>query len=508
MLNRNRVLLVYPPNQLMEIETPRPDGSLGPLYLAGALELAGFSVDVLDASVGTADDSLEETFYRSVKLPNGLTRIGMSPDRIAEVVSTGEYGLVGINSNFTPQTRMALEVASVVKSVDPSILVVAGGVNARNSLNRFFAEGNVDQICLTEGDRIFPMIAQTWRRKEDLRHLYGVAFQDGAGQIVRKSARPGDVVIDLDDLPFPTWEKLPFGHYDKISSPHGVSAEKQKRYAPIMTSRGCPFRCSFCHISVEKSMVGEVGDIGSLRLKSVGRVIEEINRLRELGVEKLFFEDDSLLAKKERVRQIFSSVVGCGLSIADVNGVNLVHFLKRENGRLVIDVEYLELLAESGFNQIVFPVESGSQRILDKYATAKLNLRTLDVVELVRLARRAGIVCPINMMIGFPDETEKEMRESIALAKRLVEAGAEYCTFFIPIPFPGSSLFETAIAGGNLDRDFDPDSLNWKNAVMRNTTVPAERIIEIRDQAWREVNTAQHVAMRLQASIGTRWQDK
>ena len=255
-------------------------------------------------------------------------------------------------------------------------------------------------------------------------------------------------------------------------------------------------------------MVGEVGDIGSLRLKSVGRVIEEINRLRELGVEKIFFEDDSLLAKKERVRQIFSSVVGCGLSIADVNGVNLVHFLKRENGRLVIDVEYLELLAESGFNQIVFPVESGSQRILDKYATAKLNLRTLDVVELVRLARRAGIVCPINMMIGFPDETEKEMRESIALAKRLVEAGAEYCTFFIPIPFPGSSLFETAIAGGNLDRDFDPDSLNWKNAVMRNTTVPAERIIEIRDQAWREVNTAQHVAMRLQASIGTRWQDK
>jgi radical SAM superfamily enzyme YgiQ (UPF0313 family) len=508
MLNRNRVLLIYPPNQLMEIETPRPDGSLGPLYLAGALELAGFSVDVLDASVGTVDDSLEETFYRSVRLSNGLTRIGMSPDRIAEVVSKGDYGLVGINSNFTPQTRMALEVASIVKSVDPGILVVAGGVNARNLLNRFFAEGNVDQICLTEGERIIPMIAQTWRGNEDPRHLHGIAFQEATGQIVRRPARPGDITVNLDDLPFPAWKKLPFRHYDQISSPHGVSSDQQKRYAPIMTSRGCPFRCSFCHISREKSMVEEVGDIGSLRLKSVERVIEEIDRLKELGVGKLFFEDDSLLAKKERVRQIFSSVVGRGLSIADVNGVNLVHFLKRENSRLVIDREYLELLAESGFAQIVFPVESGSQRILDKYATAKLNLETLDVVELVRLARRAGIICPINMMIGFPDETEVEMRQSILLAKRLVEAGAEYCTFFIPIPFPGSSLFEIAVAGGNLDRNFDPDSFNWKNAVMRNTVVPAERIVELRDLAWREINTPQHVAMRLKASIGARWQDR
>ena len=62
-----KVLLVYPPNQLMPIETPRPDGSLGPLYLAAALEAAGFETDILDASVGAPDQTLEQTFHRGVR---------------------------------------------------------------------------------------------------------------------------------------------------------------------------------------------------------------------------------------------------------------------------------------------------------------------------------------------------------------------------------------------------------------------------------------------------------
>ena len=62
--NNIKVLLVYPPNQLMDVETPRPDGSLGPLYLASSLEKIGIQADILDASVGSDDFALENTFYR------------------------------------------------------------------------------------------------------------------------------------------------------------------------------------------------------------------------------------------------------------------------------------------------------------------------------------------------------------------------------------------------------------------------------------------------------------
>src|SRR3989344_3821630 len=125
--------------------------------------------------------------------------------------------------------------------------------------------------------------------------------------------------------------------------------------------------------------------------------MQEAERLKALGVKKLYFEDDTLLARKARICDIFTRIRGMGFQIADVNGVNLVHFLKREGGRLVIDRALLELLKAAGFDQIVFPVESASQRIVNKYATGKLNHENLDVVELVRIATEVGIICPINM---------------------------------------------------------------------------------------------------------------
>ncbi|KKS96863.1 hypothetical protein A3B05_01155 [Candidatus Giovannonibacteria bacterium RIFCSPLOWO2_01_FULL_43_160] len=499
MIRNPKILLVYPPNQLMDIEVPRPDGSLGLLYLASALQRAGFETDVLDVSVGNADDELTETFYRAVRQPNGLIRIGMSQERLREFIAKGGYACVGINSNFTAQTRMALEVAAIAKSGSADIKVIVGGVNARNLAKCFLDSDHVDAVCLTEAEKIIVRTAEELARGRGFEKVSGVLYKTGE-QHLKNAVMPGDAYANLDDLPIPAWDKLLFKHYDAItSSRSGADSPQKARYAPIMTSRGCPFECLYCHISMEKVDSAGSGGIGSLRLKSVERVLEEVERLRNLGVKKLFFEDDSLLAKKSRVKTIFESVLGMGLEIAAINGVNLIHFQHKHSGRLKIDVEYLELLKNAGFDEISFPVESGSQRILDKYATAKLNLDRLDVVELVRIASRLGIKCPINMMIGFPDETKNEIRQTIELGKRLVEAGAPYCAFFIPIPFPGSRLYEIALAQNHLDQNFDPDKMNWMNVMMKNTIIPPDKLIEIRESAWREVNTPEYVAARLKS---------
>src|SRR3990167_88947 len=289
-----RVIIVYPPNQLMPIETPRPDGSLGPLYLAGALRQIGIEPDLLDCSVGTPKDDLKDTFYRSVPLENGLVRIGMSPERIAEVFSKG-YDLVCIHSNFTPQTKMVFEVAAIARKVIPNAKIITGGVNARNMTIRFTKTGLFDAICMSEGDQ--------WIKE----YVLGISHEK-------------KIVTNLDDLPLPAWDLLPFEKYEQINSPHGIDLTgKRERYAPLMTSRGCPFRCVYCHISQKK------GDTGELRLKSVERVLQEISILQSLGVTKLFVEDDSLLAKKERIKKIFTAIREKGLTIADTNGVNLVH---------------------------------------------------------------------------------------------------------------------------------------------------------------------------------------
>jgi radical SAM superfamily enzyme YgiQ (UPF0313 family) len=491
----------------MEREARRTDGSLGHLYLAGALERAGIETDVLDANVGAPEDSLDNTFDNLVMQENGLIRIGMTGTRLQELIAQGGYNVVGINSNFTPQTRLATEVATLTKEVSQNILVLAGGINAR-ALPRRFLDAGVDAICNTEGERVILELIRAWREGKSLDVSGTITERDG--ELVRRNPEFGDTLTNLDGLPIPTWEKLPWGHYDSVEAAGAGGRSFLRdpvRSANIQTSRGCPFNCLFCHISNEKEYSDETGGIGKLRFKSEDRVIQELEKLRELGVTKVYIEDDSLLANKSRMRRILARIKGMGFKLADVNGVNLVHFLKGgPGGKPVIDVEFLELLYDAGLTQIGFPVESESQRILDKYATKKLNHDNLDVVELVRIARRIGITCPVNMMIGFPDETESEIKKSIELGRRLVDAGVDYCSFKIPVPLPGSQLHDIALRDGHLSPDFDPDIFNWRKAVMKNTTVSPERIEELQQWAEFNVNSEEYREKRLQIEIGNRWE--
>ncbi|MEI6058743.1 MAG: cobalamin-dependent protein, partial [archaeon] len=411
-------IIIYPPNQLMDVETPRPDGSLGPLYLASALEARGIKTDILDASVGGPRQSLKDTFYRSVRQSNGLTRIGMSFEEIAEHVAQKGYDFVGISSNFTPQTRMAFETAQAIRQKNPNIKIYAGGVNARALYERFLATGNFDAVCLTEGEKIFPELVESQARPPEMREIKGIAF-NLEGRVVVNPADKSCIAHNLDELHMPSWDKMAFNKYDGINSPHGVdiTPDSPKRYAPIMTSRGCPYSCLYCHNSDEGGD-NEKGPIGRLRLSSIERVVQEIEALKALGVSKLFFEDDSLLAKKDRAKEIFRRARGYGLAIANVNGVNLIDFYNRSGGvdkPWAIDHEFIEVLRDAGFSQLVFPAESGSRRILKKYASGKVNLDKMNLPLLMREMSQKGILAPVNIMIGFPDETRELVFDTIEL---------------------------------------------------------------------------------------------
>ncbi|MCK5624619.1 B12-binding domain-containing radical SAM protein [Candidatus Pacearchaeota archaeon] len=484
-------LLIYPPAQLMKQERARPDGSLGLIYLASSLESKGIETDILDASVGVAEHNIQNTFYNPIKQENGLVRIGMEFEDIANYIKKKNYNFVGINSNLTPQTRMAFETAKAIKQLNPKIPIYAGGVNARALNKRFLETGHFDAICLTEGEIIFPRAII-----EGVENVSGFAYKDKNGKIKVNQVDETCFPENLDDLPIPAWEKLPLDKYGQIASPHGVdvTGKSNHRYAPIMTSRGCVWHCTFCHISTEKE------NIGKLRTHSIERVLEEMNGLKSLGIEKLFFEDDTLLTRKKRAKEIFSKAREKEFLIANVNGVNLIDFYNKKDWS--IDIEYLEILKQAGYEQIVFPAESGSQRILDKYASGKVKLEKMDLPVLMKTMVNMGIKAPVNMIIGFPDETEEEIQKTIDLGKKLKENGAPYVSFFLPIPFPGSKLYDIAIKGNYLNRDFNPDMMNWKRAIMTNTFVPPKRLEEIRDYANELVNDKDFIKRAVQNTIG------
>lgn len=494
LIKQPRFLLMYSALQFAPEEMAKPDGSLSLCYLAGALREAKYDVDILDVSVGNAKDKLEDTFFRTTRLPSGLIRCGMSRERIIEEIA--DYDVIGISSIFTTQTSMVLDLIRLVKEVAPEKLVISGGVNARNLRNRFFNAG-VDLICLSEAEVTIVHIAEALRGLRPLVEVRGIAFQDDAGREVINPQGP--IVMNLDDLPFPAWDMLPNDKYWELSRPHGgqFPAGQRIQYAALQTTRGCPFQCLYCHISKEEEN-SPFGETGTFRMKSVGRVIEEMNRLKDLGAQHLFFEDDSLFAKKKRAYTLFESVRHMGFELADVNGINICHLMKNDRkGKLTVDNEFLENLSAAGFRWLHLPFESGNKRLIEKYSTSKWNIEKTDTASMIRGCTDAGIHTAGNYIIGYPDETIDEIYTTVLSAKRHVEEGLNHAAIFAMVPFPGTKIYDMCVEADMLDPDFDTDLMKWTKSTLKNTPVAPEALEYMRQLAWLTVNRRDFVEYKI-----------
>ncbi|HYD47091.1 MAG TPA: radical SAM protein, partial [Terriglobales bacterium] len=328
----------------------------------------------------------------------------------------------------------------------------------------------------------------------DLGDIPGVSFLDGDRVV---TTAPPALTMNLDEYPMPSWHKLPMAKHWEISRIWGgktgwMDDVAHPRWASIFTSRGCPFRCAYCHVSLERG--GEAGDIATLRLHSLERLEQELIELRELGVEYVYVNDDSFLAKRERVRRVLRLLERYRFRLADVNGVNIVHLFRRQGSRLVVDEDLLERLYAGGFRKLSLPFESGSQRLLDKYSTGKWNIAECNFETLIAKMVRIGIVLDGNFMIGYPDESLEELTETFLLARRVMDAGAIAVSFFMVQPFPGSRLYEEAIANNQLRPDWSWDDLGWsKGSPFARPLISNETLSYCWSLVWKLLNSQPRV---------------
>ena len=486
-----RVLLLYPPNQSPPGYMCKPNGSLAYPSLGGALRRHGVDVAVYDACVGNEHDPLDQFYNPAIELPSGMFKTGVRDERILEEASG--YDIIGITSIFTEQETMVLNAARLIKSHFPEKIVISGGVNARSRMRQFFGAG-VDLVCLSESEATICAIVDAVRASAtpDFSAISGLAFLE-SGTIRMNPAGAKDMVWDLDEMPMPAWDLLPNDRYWSIGRPHGglFAPNTELRYASMVTSLGCPFHCAYCHIGGEQE--GSIaGPIGRYRIKSDERVLQELDYLKDIGVKQVFIEDDSLLADKKRALRLLKKIQHYGFDIIDVNGVNVLHLLKRWQP----DLEVIEALIEAGFTQLALPFESGNLRVIRKYASNKLNIEKSNIKALIEACKRYGLRIIGNYMIGYPDETLDEVQTTIQLGRDHMSYGLDSANFFIVIPLPGTPIYDIAVAGGHLSPDFDPDKMNFLRANMTGTVVPPEELERIRDSAWEEMNAADFKASR------------
>ena len=480
-----KFLLMYSP-QIFDktFGAIKPEGSLGLMYLAGALRDKNYHVDILDATVGNSKYSLEETFYNEKILPDGMIRIGMEIEDILKEVK--DYDVIGLSSIFTAQTRMVKEVVQAIRKAFPEKVIILGGGNAKAQMQFFFDNG-ADLVCLSESEETIIEIAKVIENGgRDFSKIDGLAGKEGFLNPKIK------VIYDLDELPIPAWDMVPLKKYWEIARPHGGGLKDGNvAYAPVMFSRGCPYKCHYCHIS--KEVEGSLGgNTRKYRMKSISRIIKELKILKNLGVKYVFIEDDSLLAKKERAKEIFSKVKELGLQLADVNGINLAHLCTKVDGKLGVDDALMNSMAEAGFKRLQYPVESASQRILDKYATGKLNLKKHDVIGLIKKAKKLKIEVVGNYTFGYPDETFFEALKTLFLAKKHMANGLDAANFMFITPFPGTQLYDYAVKKNILRDDINLESMDWTRPSMK-TKVPGWFFRLIITKGWRWVNNPERI---------------
>lgn len=480
-----KVTLLYPPIQTAPDAMCKPNGSLAYPMLGGALIEYGTEVEVFDASTGNDKDDLDEVFYKSTQLPSGLLRTGVSDERILEEVSSSD--IVGLTSIFSAQETMVLNTIKIIKKKYPEKLVIAGGVNARNRLNEFFASG-IDLVSTSEAEKtIVDIVKVMEKQSRDFSDVPGIAYQKNGKTVI---SPPPEIIWDLDQLPMPAWHLLPNERYWKIARPHGGVFEPgtEIKYASMMTSLGCPFTCSYCHIADEKKD-SISGEIGRFRIKSDERVLKELKVLKSLGVKQLYIEDDSFFGKKHRAMRLLRKIKGSGFHILDTNGLNLVHLLKDNKP----DREAIEALVEAGFKVIALGYESANPRIIKKYASNKWDVEKTDVVGVIRMCKEYGLTVSSNYMIGYPDETREEINLTIEAAKLHIKEGLDIASVVLVMPLPGSPLFDMVIREGYLPPDYSLDDMYWGKANMINTHVPPKDLEQIRAEAWEEVNNPEYV---------------
>jgi len=499
-----KILLLYPPEQSWAKTMVKPNGSLAYPYLAGALRDINVETYIYDACVGNENDSLDNFFTKSFQLPSGMFRTGVSDERILEIASN--YDAVGITSIFSQQETQVLHCAKIIKKKFPNKLLFSGGVNAKSRSSIFFSSG-FDIIFTSESEISIQQVAKIMQKNsDDFSSVGKIYFKKKDGKIIDNS-HFGEIQMDLDKLPIPAWELLPNKRYWEIGRPHGGKAKQgqELRYSSMMTSRGCPFSCSYCHIA-EEVEGSKSGAIGKFRFKSDERVINELTILKnKIGAKQVFIEDDSIFGMKKRAIRLLKRIVGFGLDLMDVNGINMIHLVKKSNKSkwMVPDEEVIELLSEVGFKEIVLPFESANPRIIKKWCSNKLALDRFDPGELIKTIKKYKMYVGTNYMLGFPDETRKEVEATVNFAKKMQQYGLDHSNFYLVMPVPGTPIFDYCTKNNHLPLDYNPDRFQWTKANLKNTGVSPEELEKIRDNAWEMCNNEEFKNLRKSWVVGT-----
>lgn len=380
--------------------------------------------------LGYLSSYLKQSDYQTTII-DGLN-LGITNDILVEMCRDADIvGLTCLSDYFLETIDLSKKLKRAHKCV------IIGGPHASVLPDLTFTETHADFVIVGEGEQTLLQLIEYLEQGKPADTVPGV-YSRKTG-----SCTPRDVIENLDEFPFPDWEQLDPRTYQK--APHG-GLVKHFPVAPIITTRGCPYDCTFC---ASPQLWHR-----RIRYRSAANVIQEIRYVVEhFGVKEIHFEDDNLTLKRAHIEAICQQLLNQNFRIswATPNGVRAD----------TLTPDLLQLMKRSGCYSIAFGVESANQQILN---TIRKHT-TLDTLEqAIRMAHKAGMITQGFFIFGLPGETQKTIQHTIDFARRMPLDKAQFLLLDV---LPGSELWD------QLHEHFDID---WSKRSYQDVTWVPETI--------------------------------
>jgi len=377
----------------------------------------------------------------------------LTPDAFRRLLSEERFDVVGVKT-FSGTVNEANATLAIVKQELPDALRVIGGPHPSSVMAKVFEDMPDASFAFRgECEEVFPEFLDACFAGDQQRYaaIDGLMWRDNG------EARVNDlpVIKDLDSIGLPCWDLL--GPRDTRINPFNGIAMRSPM-APIMMSRGCNFRCTFCATHLLNGY--------GIRYRSIPRVLDELEMLAgKYGIREFQIVDANAAASRERFAEFCQGLLDRKLDFT----WSCPHGIRLEG----VDEELVGLMRRSGCYCVYVGVESGSPRILKKVRKGT-NLDRLK--ERIGMVSRAGIKVFGFFMIGFPGETREDVEMTVAYARELDIMGGSFAVY---TPFPGTELYDEALATGRLGEGdlVRMDTMNYENKLSE---LSSEELFKIR----------------------------
>lgn len=406
----------------IQLQSPSP--SIGLAYIGAFLRKHGYDYTAIDAC-GEALESI-----RPYSGGDGIYIQGLTNEEVVARVP-GDSRIIGFTCLFSHCWPLVHGLASVLRKKFPDALFVLGGEHGTALPDPVLRTGLFDLVVLGEGEETFLELVQRVQRNEDWRDIDGISYLD-KGELRRTPARKR--ITDIDSLPYPDWDRWSLREYIAMGQVAGINLGRQ---IPILGSRGCPYDCKFC------SSCG----MWTRRhiMRDPIRLADEMQHMKErYDVSGFIFMDLTFVVNRKKTLAFANELARRRLGVT--------YQLPAGTRCEAFDDELAAALERSGLRNFAFAPESGSAEIL---TAIRKQVEIEKFLVATRVALRTSMTIGCFMVIGFPEDSPRTMRQTLSLLRTLALMGVHDVTISKFTPYPGSDYFDELLQAGRISSGTD-----------------------------------------------------